>query len=333
MKVLFIGGTGTISSACIREALDQGIEVYVYNRGTHNEELPEGVHALKGDIRDRSTTVKALAGYRFDVVINWVAFTEEHVVQDIELFSGKIGQYIFISSASAYSKPPAHTYVTEGTLLRNPYWEYSRNKIVCEERLIEAWRDTGFPITIVRPSHTYGDKMIPSIFDGGPTVVDRILNGKQVIVPGDGTNRWTLTHNSDFAKGFTGLLGNLSAVGEAFHITSDEALTWDQVHQIIGIKLGRPVEIVHIPADYICARYPEFTGPLKGDKIHTALFDNTKIKRLVPAFRCTTPFHIGVEASLKRLQNHPEENVINADLNSKLDDLLKHYPSSAENNK
>ncbi len=330
MKVLFIGGTGTISSACIREALRRGFEVYVYNRGNHNEELPEGVHALKGDIRDRSTTVKVLAGYRFDVVINWVAFTQEHVAQDIEMFSGKLGQYIFISSASAYSKPPAAPYVTEGTLLRNPYWEYSREKIACEGRLTEAWRETGFPVTIVRPSHTYGEKMVPSIFDRGPTIVDRILNGRPVIVPGDGTSRWTLTHNSDFAKGFVGLLGNPAAVGEAFHITSDEALTWDQVHQIIGTKLGRPVEIVHMSADYICARYPEFTGPLKGDKIHTALFDNTKIKRLVPDFRCTTPFHLGIEAPLQRLHTRPEENVINKELNSKLDDLLKHYKATVE---
>ncbi len=330
MKVLFIGGTGTISSACIREAVRKGIEVFVYNRGSHNDELPEEVHALQGDIRDRSHTVKALAGYRFDVVVNWVAFNEEHVSQDIEMFTGKVGQYVFISSASAYSKPPASTFVTEGTLLRNPYWEYSRNKIACEERLIEAWRDTGFPITIVRPSHTYGEKMIPSIFDRGPTIVDRIMNGKPIIVPGDGTSRWTLTHNSDFAKGFVGLLGHPAAIGEAFHITSDEAFTWDQVHQIIGTKLGRPVEIVHMPADYICARYPEFTGPLKGDKIHTALFDNTKIKRLVPAFQCTTPFNVGIEASLHRLQEQPDENVINEDLNSKLDDLIKRYKASVE---
>ncbi|MCF7915583.1 MAG: SDR family oxidoreductase [Spirochaetaceae bacterium] len=330
MKVLFIGGTGTISSACIREAVSRGVDVYVYNRGNSNEQLPEGVTPLKGDIRDRSGTVKALAGYRFDVVINWVAFTEEHVAQDIDFFSGKVGQYVYISSASAYSKPPAGTYVTEGTLLRNPFWQYSRDKIACEERLIKAWRETGFPVTIVRPSHTYGEKMIPSIFDRGPTIVDRIINGKPIIVPGDGTSRWTLTHNSDFAKGFVGLLGNPAAVGEAFHITSDEALTWDQVHHILGMKLGRPVQIVHMPADYICERYPEFTGPLKGDKIHTALFDNSKIKRLVPAFRCTTPFHLGIEASLQRLKKNPEENIINEDLNSKLDDLLKRYKATIE---
>src|SRR6056297_1761240 len=330
MKVLFIGGTGTISSACIREAVSRGVDVYVYNRGSHNEELPKGVTPLKGDIRDHSGTVKALAGYRFDVVINWVAFTEEHVAQDIELFSGKVGQYVYISSASAYAKPPAGTYVTEGTLLGNPFWQYSRDKIACEERLTRAWRETGFPVTIVRPSHTYGEKMVPSIFDRGPTIVDRILNGRPVIVPGDGTSRWTLTHNSDFAKGFVGLLGNPAAVGEAFHITSDESLTWDQVHQIIGTKLGRPVEIVHMSADYICARYPEITGPLKGDKIHTALFDNTKIKRLVPAFQCTTPFNVNIADSLHRLQEQPDENVINEDLNSKLDDLIKRYKASVE---
>src|SRR6056297_1484684 len=325
MKVLFIGGTGTISSACIREAVSRGVDVYVYNRGSHNEELPKGVTPLKGDIRDHSGTVKALAGYRFDVVINWVAFTEEHVAQDIELFSGKVGQYVYISSASAYAKPPAGTYVTEGTLLGNPFWQYSRDKIACEERLTRAWRETGFPVTIVRPSHTYGEKMIPSIFDRGPTIADRILNGKPIIVPGDGTSRWTLTHNSDFAKGFVGLLGNPAALGESFHITSGEALTWDRIHRIIAARIGKEVKIVHIPADLICRMYPEFTGPLKGDKIHTALFDNTKIRRLVPEFRCFTPFHLGIERSLDYLESHPELNVFNEDLNRKLEDILARY--------
>ena len=325
MKVLFIGGTGTISSACIAEAARRGIDVYVYNRGTHNDELPEGVTSLIGDIRDQQVTEEVLKGYSFDVVIDWVAFTEEHVAQDIELFAGRVGQYIFISSASAYSKPPAGSFVTEGTQLRNPYWQYSRDKIACEERLLAAWREDGFPITIVRPSHTYGDKMIPSIFDRGPTIVDRLRRGREIIVPGDGTNRWTLTHNSDFAKAFVGLLGNPAAIGEAFHITSDEALTWDQIHGIIADRIGVEAHIVHIPADLICHMYPEFTGPLKGDKIHTALFDNTKIKRLVPDFICSTPFHRGIEGSLRYLETHPEENEVNAGLNRILDDILERY--------
>jgi nucleoside-diphosphate-sugar epimerase len=323
MKALFIGGTGVISSACVREAVETGIEVSVYNRGTHPEELPAEVTQIKGDIRDTSLTRRMLGERSFDVVVDWLAFNETHIEQDIELFSGRVGQFIFISSASAYSKPPAGNYVTEGTLLRNPYWQYSRDKIACEERLIREWRETGFPITIVRPSHTYGEKMIPSIFDRGPTIVNRIRQGRPVIVPGDGTNRWTVTHNSDFARGFAGLLGNPAAIGEAFHITSDEALTWDQIHQIIASKIGATVEIIHMPADFICEQYPEFTGPLKGDKIHTALFDNTKIKRLVPGFICTTPFHLGIEGSLRRLETHPEENQSDPDLDARLDELIR----------
>lgn len=325
MKVLFIGGTGTISSACIEQAVRRGIEVYVYNRGTHNEELPKAVKTIKGDIRDRQLTDQMLKEYTFDAVVNWVAFIPEHTAQDVELFSGRTGQYIFISSASAYAKPPAGTFVTEGTQLGNPFWQYSRDKIACEELLLSAWREEGFPVTIVRPSHTYGDKMIPSIFDRGPTIVDRLRRGMEVIVPGDGTNRWTLTHNSDFAKAFTGLLGNPAAIGEAYHITSGEALTWDQIHHVVATRLGVEAKIVHIPADLICRMYPEFTGPLKGDKIHTALFDNTKIKRLVPEFICSTPFHLGVEGALRRLEAHPEENQVDQELNRKLDDILARY--------
>ncbi|HDQ14887.1 MAG TPA: SDR family oxidoreductase [Sediminispirochaeta sp.] len=325
MKVLFIGGTGVISSACVREAARRGIEVFVYNRGSREAELPEGVVQLKGDIRDPQVSRRVLGGFRFDAVLQWVGFKPEDVERDIELFSGKTEQYVFISSASAYAKPPAGLYVTEGTLLKNPYWQYSRDKIACEERLIAQWRQRDFPITIVRPSHTYGDRMIPSIFDRGPTIVDRIRRGKPVVVPGDGTSRWTVTHNSDFARGFVGLLGNPAAIGEAFHLTSDEALTWDQIHRVIAAKLGTEADIQHIPADFICARYPEFTGPLKGDKIHTALFDNGKIKRLVPGFVCRVPFHRGIEGALKRIEKHPEENEVSLELDQKLDQLVRAY--------
>lgn len=325
MKALFIGGTGNISSACVERALEKGIDVYVYNRGTGNAGLPKGVKTIKGDIRDRQVTEQQLGELYFDVVIDWVAFVPEQVQQDIEIFRGRTGQYIFISTASAYAKPPSGTFVTEGTQLGNPYWQYSRDKIACEEMLLRAWRHDGFPVTIVRPSHTYGEKMIPSIFDRGPTIVDRIRKGREVIVPGDGTSRWTLTHTSDFAKAFTGLLGNQAALGEAYHITSEEALTWDQIHQIIAAVLGTEAHIVHVPADLICQLYPEFTGPLKGDKIHTALFDNTKIKRLVPEFICSTPFRLGIEGSLSYLESHPEVAVVDEDLNQKLDAVLESY--------
>lgn len=325
MRVLFIGGTGVISSACIERAVGKGFEVYVYNRGSRNDDLPPGVRVLRGDVRDPKITDDVLGDFTFDVVVDWVAFTKEHVDRDIEFFSGRTGQYIFISSASAYAKPPSGTFITEGCMLGNPHWQYSRDKIACEGQLVRAWREKSFPVTIVRPSHTYGNMMIPSIFDRGATIVDRIRKGREIIVPGDGASRWTLTHNSDFAKGFVGLLGNPAALGEAFHITSDEALTWDQIHRNIAARLGTEARIVHIPADFICRMYPEFTGPLKGDKIYTALFDNTKIRRLVPEFYCTTPFHLGIEKSLRCLESRPELNVINDDLNRKLDDILARY--------
>jgi nucleoside-diphosphate-sugar epimerase len=325
MKVLFIGGTGVISSACLRPAIEAGAELYLYNRGNAPQEVPEGVTLIQGDIRDRKKSEEQLRGRSFDVVVQWVGFTEEHIERDIELFAGRTGQYIFISSASAYHKPPAGLPITESSLLRNPYWEYSRNKIACEQRLERAYRETGFPVTILRPSHTYGDKMIPSPFDRGATIVARMRRGKEVIVPGDGTSRWVLTHNSDFAKGFVGLLGNPRAIGEVYHITSQEALTWDQIHSIIAGKLGTVAKIVHIPADFICHHYPEFTGPLLGDKIHSLAFDNSKISRLVPGFRCTTPFHLGIEASLRRLEEREEEALLDAELERTLDDLIDRY--------
>ncbi len=325
MKVLFVGGTGIISSACLQPILDKGIELFLYNRGSNDAEVPEGVTVLHGDIRNRAGSEEVLGGHYFDAVVQWVGFTEEHVARDIELFSGRTGQYIFISSASAYHKPPAGLPITESSLLRNPYWEYSRHKIDCEERLEQAYRQEGFPVTIIRPSHTYGEKMIPTPFDSGATIVDRMRRGKEVIVPGDGTSRWVVTHNSDFAKALTGLLGNPRAVGEVFNITSDEALTWDQIHTTIAGKIGASPKIVHMPAEFICHHYSRFTGPLLGDKIHSVFFDNSKIRRLVPEFRCTTPFHLGIESSLRRLDRSPEESRPDEELNGILDDLLDRY--------
>lgn len=325
MKVLFIGGTGTISSACIRPAMERGFKVYVFNRGNRNDILPPEVVQIKGDISDEHNSRKALEAYRFDIVVDWVAFTTDHIERDIRLFSGKTGQFIFISSASAYQKPPGSFWITESTPLHNPYWEYSRNKRACEQRLIDEYRQKGFPVTIIRPSHTYGNTMIPSIFDGGFTIMDRMLKGKEIIVPGDGTSRWVVTHNTDFAKGFTGLLANQAAIGEAFHITSQEALTWDQIHKTIGYHLGVTPMIRHIAADFIVKQLPEFEGPLKGDKIHSVYFDNSKVKRLVPDFICTTPFVLGAEQTIRFHNEYPVYKKVDDQLNAKLDAVLSAY--------
>ncbi len=324
MKVLFIGGTGNISTECIQPALNKGFELFVYNRGNNNDTLPSEVNRITGDIRDFEQSREILSSYQFDVVVDWVAFTVKHIEQDIALFSGKAGQYIFISSASAYQKPLVSPVITESTPLHNPYWEYSRNKTAAEERLIKEYREKGFPVTIVRPSHTYGRKAVPCVFDNGQVTIPRLQQGKEIIVPGDGTSWWVVTHATDFAKAFTGLLGKPGAIGQPYHITSDEALTWDQITTIVAGHVGVEPKIVHIPADVICSQFPEFEGPLKGDKINSVLFDNTKIKRLVPEFICSTPFHIGSERSVKWLiDNPPNPTEASQELDRKMDAILE----------
>jgi Nucleoside-diphosphate-sugar epimerases len=308
MKVLFIGGTGVISSAVSKLAVEKGIDLYLLNRGTRNEFVPKGVKVIKGDIRDMNSTAAALEGYKFDVVVDWIAYTPEQVVSDIKLFSGKTGQYIFISSTSAYQKPPLHYLVNESTPLRNPYWQYSRDKIACEDLLISQYRDNGFPVTIVRPSYTYNKTTIPFLFNSRAhrwTIVDRMLKGKKIIVPGDGSSLFTITHNTDFAKGFVGLLGNVQSIGQAFHITSDEVMTWDQFARAIGSAAGVEPEIVHVPSDFICALDPELTGGLLGDKSVSSVFDNSKIKRFVPGFTATVTFAEGIRQSIDWFRSNP----------------------------
>ena len=236
MKVLFIGGTGVISSACSQLAVECGFDLYLLNRGESKREIPKGANVLNADIRDKNSVEKAIGTHNFDVVVDWIAFTLEHIETDIELFKDRTNQYIFISSASAYQTPPTNLPVTESTPLYNPFWQYSQNKIACEERLIKAYREENFPVTIVRPSHTYDETMLP--LKGRFTVIDRMRKGKKVIVHGDGTSLWTLTHHTDFAKGFVGLLGNSHAVGEAFQITSDEVLTWNQIYELAAQAAG-----------------------------------------------------------------------------------------------
>lgn len=326
MKVLFIGGTGNISSACTDAALKKGFEVFHLNRGTHAELKAEGVVTLKADINDTETVRMLTAGLHFDSIVQWIGYTALDMKRDIELFRGKTAQYVFISSASAYQKPSRSYIITESTPLINPYWQYSRDKTACEQVLTEAYAKEGFPMTIVRPSHTYGEGWIPTPFGSSEfTVPQRMLDGKEIIVPGDGQSLWTVTHTTDFAKGLVGLLCNDKAIGEAFHITSDEALTWDTIHRIIAEALGVTPKIVHIPSDYIASLFPEHTGNLLGDKSNSVVFDNTKIKRAVPDFICSTPFSVGVRRSIEWLEAHPEKKVVNQKMNEQIEAILKAF--------
>jgi nucleoside-diphosphate-sugar epimerase len=303
VKVLFIGGTGLISSASSQLALERGIDLTILNRGRSKKyDVPRGAHLLAGDIHtDRQAITELLKDQRFDAVIDWVAFTPEDIENDIALFSGKTRQFIFISSASVYQKPPNHYLITEDTPLANPHWAYSQNKIACEERLMLEYRQRGFPITIIRPSLTYGPSQIPMITGSWQhpwTIVDRMQKGGRVIVPGDGTSLWPLTWNGDLAKGLVGLLGREQAIGHAFHITSDEVLTWDQIYMELAHALGVEPNIVHISSDLIVAHDPSNYGSLIGDKIYSVVFDNSKIKRFVPDFVATVPWTEGVRRAL-----------------------------------
>ena len=321
MKVLFIGGTGIISSACVRLALARGMDLTLLNRGQSTlRPAPERVPVLQADLRDKDATRRALGDRSWDAVVNWIAFTPEHVQQDIELFGGRTGQYIFISSASVYQTPPLNLPVTESTPLRNPFWAYSRAKIACEEMLTAAYRQHGFPATIVRPSHTYDATLLP--FDGGYTVLRRMLEGKPVVVPGDGTSLWTLTHNSDFAKGLVGLLGNPRSIGDAFHITSDESLTWNQIFDMVANAAGVAAEKVHVPSDLIAGFDPEWGDGLLGDKSHSMIFDNTKIKRLVLDYLSTTPFSRGVVEVVEWYKAHSEACVIDPQFDATEDKII-----------
>jgi nucleoside-diphosphate-sugar epimerase len=323
MKALFIGGTGNISRACVNRALKEGWEVAVLNRGTRPNRIPKGAIAIQSDIRNVQQTKELIEGLSFDVVAQFVAYVPEHIEADTEIFQGKTKQYIFISSASAYHKPALHYVITESTPLHNPFWQYSRDKIACEELLRKAYAEKGFPFTIVRPSHTYDDGWIPSPFGSSNfTVAQRMLEGRPVISHGDGQSLWTLTHSSDFAKGFIGLFGNTLAIGEAFHITSDEVLSWDQIYGTIASALGAEPHIVHIPSDVIAAIDPERGAGLLGDKTYSCVFDNSKIKRLVPSFQITTPFHVGIRRSLRWYDEHPELKKVDPETDKAIERIL-----------
>lgn len=320
MKALFIGGTGTISSACSRLALERGIELYLLNRGTSVRPVPEGARVLRGDIRNADDAKRALHDHQFDVVVDWIVYTPDQIQADIELLRGRTAQYIFISSAAVYQKPPALLPVTESTPIDNPYWDYARGKIACEMVLRQAYRDEKFPMTIVRPSHTYDQTKLP--LQGGYTPVNRMRQGKPVIVHGDGTSLWTLMHHRDFAKAFVGLLGNVHAIGDAFHITSDEILTWNQIYEIIARAAGAEARFVHVPSDVIAAYDPAWGAGLLGDKAHSMVFDNTKIKRAVPDFVAGIPFARGVEEIIAWFDGDPARQVVDARLDQLMDTII-----------
>jgi nucleoside-diphosphate-sugar epimerase len=320
LRVLFIGGTGVISSACSRVAVEQGIDLFVLNRGRNTDRpLPAGVTKVQADIREPRSVRQEMKDLQFDAVVDWVAFTPDQVRTDLELFGGRTGQYVFISSASAYQKPPARMPVTESTPLRNPFWAYSRDKIACEELLVAAYREQGFPATIVRPSHTYDQTRAP--FGGGWTVLGRMLAGKPVIVPGDGTSLWTLTHHEDFARAFVPLLGHSRTLGEAIHITSDDVLTWNQIAEVLAAALGVTARVVHVPSDAIAAADPEWGAGLLGDKAHSMIFDNAKVRSLVPGWRAVIPFEHGAREITDWYRADPARQVTDASLDSLMDKL------------
>jgi nucleoside-diphosphate-sugar epimerase len=326
MRVLFIGGTGIISSACSELALKQGIELYLFNRGKSQRPEPLGAKILNGDIRDPRSARSALGSLDFDVVVNWIAFTPDHIQADLDLLRGRMGQYVFISSASVYQTPPGFLPATESTIADNPVWKYSQNKIACEELLAAAYRSEKLPVTIVRPSHTYDKTLLP--MDGGWTVVDRMLRGLPVIVHGDGTSLWTLTHHADFAKGFNGLLGNARAIGETVHITSDEWLSWNQIYEVVAKAAGVTAKIVHVPSDLLAAYDPNLGAGLLGDKAHSMVFDNSKIKRLAPGFAATIPFSRGAEEILAWYRADESRQKVDPAWNALFERVLSAYQSA-----
>jgi nucleoside-diphosphate-sugar epimerase len=327
MKVLFIGGTGLISSACTQLAVESGVDLFLLNRGSHPDRAL-GATPLVADLRDEAAVERALAGHRFDAVVDWIAFTPDDIERDLRLFRARADQFVFISSASAYRKPLVDWLIREDSPLANPFWDYARSKIACEERLMRAFRDDGFPVTIVRPSLTYGDTQVPLAVNSWArpyTAIARMRQGKPLIVPGDGTSLWTITHNSDFAEAFVGLLGRPQAIGQAFNIMSDEVLTWDEIYRQVAAAAGAEARIVHIASDFIAECLPEMRGTLLGDKAVSAVFDTTKIKRFVPDFRATTPFAEGIRRTLAWFDADPSRQLVDAEMDDRWERLLAAY--------
>ena len=311
-------------------ATEHGIEVTLLRRGQRSADVPKDVETITADVTDEAATAKALGNRTFDAVVDWIAFTTADVERDIRLFRDRTKQFVFISSASAYQRPVGHYLITESTPLINPFWQYSRDKIACEERLMQAYREEGFPITIVRPSLTYGDTQIVlpvNSWKKSFTAVDRMRRGKKVIVPGDGSSLWVITHNSDFSQGLVGLLGHKQALGHAFHITSDEVMTWDQFYRITAQAAGAEAQIVHIASEFIGACLPETVGSLIGDKSSSVVFDNSKLKRFVPEFRAKIPFAEGIKRTIDWFDADPRRKEIDEDANATWDKLIDAYES------
>ena len=325
--ILFIGGTGTISSACVARALSRGASVTVLNRGeSHLRPLPDGVEELRADIRDSASVDAAIGSREFDVVAEFLAFTPEHVASDVARFSGRTGQYVFISSASAYQTPPERLPVTESTPLRNPFWTYSQNKIACEDLLVHEYRENGYPATIVRPSHTYDRTSIPTM--GHWTDIARMREGKPVVVHGDGTSLWTITHNTDFAVAFDGLLGNPLAVGDTFHITGDHAPTWNQIYTWLAEAAGVEPRLAHVASETIAVIEPDLGPGLIGDKANSMVFDNSKVKALVPEFATTITFDRGASEIVEWYDAHPDQQRFDPDLDASFERMLATIPSA-----
>ena len=335
MRILMIGGTGTISSAITRQLAASGHDLWLLNRGHRKDEVPTGVRQIIADIDDTDEVLRQIGDAQFDAVCEFIGFLPSQVERDIRLFKGRTRQYVYISSASAYNKPAANHVITEGTTLANPYWEYSRNKIACEELLLKAYREEGFPVTIVRPSHTYCERAVPvSVhgLKGSWQVLKRMLEGKPVIVHGDGSSLWTLTWNEDFASGFIGLLGNPKAIGEAFQIMSDEQLTWNQIYECVARALHVTPRLYHVSSDFLAATSPkawDFTGNLLGDKAVTVVFDCSKLKRVVPGFQAVTRFDEGVRRCVDHILAHPELQVEDPDFDAWCDRVIEAQESVA----
>ena len=322
MRVLFIGGTGIISSACAPRAVAAGHDVTLLNRGTTSTRpVAAGAEVLRADVHDADAVRAALGGRTFDVVVNFIAFTPDHVLSDVDLFAGRTGQYVFISSASAYQKPPRRVPVTESTPLHNPYWRYSQDKIACEEALLRAYRERDFPVTIVRPSHTYDPTSVP--IHGGWTQIERMRRGLPVLVHGDGTSLWTLTHHVDFAKAFTGLLGHTRAIGEAYTITSDDVLTWNQIYELLATAAGAEPRLVHVTSKAIAKVDPDRGASLVGDKAHSMIFDNSKLRSVVPDYVATIPFERGAREIVAWHDEDPARQVVDEHFDTLMDRLVE----------
>ena len=334
-EALFIGGTGTISMAITRSlAKNEGWHLTLLNRGNRKTDIPEGVDVINVDINDEAAAAKVLEAKCVDTVCDFIGFVPAQLERDYRLFKGKVKQFMYISSASAYGKPVADYRITEGTALANPYWEYSRNKIACEDFLMKKFREEGFPVTIIRPSHTYDERSIPMGVHGSKgsfQVIKRMMEGKPVIVHGDGTSLWTMTFNEDFAKGFIGLMGNPHAIGEAFQITNDESLTWNQIFKTIADALNVEYKPYYVSSSFLAkvgSKY-DLEGGLIGDKANSVVFDNTKLKRAVPGFSPSIRFEEGVRRCLDYVLSHPECQVEDPEFDKWCDNIIEALDKAA----